>query len=179
MHDDDNCHHVSCRTASPYFPNTPPVQAAAINGMSKMFCPPRSAATVDKLNLVTLTLPALISANEGMISNLINSEAFATYGSRCIVATAVILPSFAWYEMNYGRYPSVFLRFGVRRTRRLTHLQFVWTTVVVDIIEAAAGAKISQTFAYGGPEDGDFGVCDEVVRSCDIVRDFPTLRIAH
>jgi len=43
-----------------------------------------------------LTFPPLISAKEGMMSNLINSEAFATIGSRCMDMTAVTLPSFAW-----------------------------------------------------------------------------------
>ena len=52
-----------------------------------------------------LTLPPRISSRDGMMFKRISSEAFATIGSRCMVATAVTFPSFAWYVANWCQHP--------------------------------------------------------------------------
>lgn len=52
-----------------------------------------------------LTLPPRISSRDGMMLRRISSDAFATIGSRCMVATAVTFPSFAWYVANWCQQP--------------------------------------------------------------------------
>jgi hypothetical protein len=79
----------------------------------------------------------LISSNEGMISNRINSEALATMGSRPIVVTAVTFPFFPWYEANFHQ---LCICGG---TCRKTYLELRGVTIGVDIVETCSGSDVS------------------------------------